>query len=60
MPTERVLALRDRFNDLWFEGGDGLMWSKETAPFSREHVEKKWGPLTEQESTAAERDEAMA
>lgn len=35
----------DKQGDVWTEGPDGLMHSYETAPFSREHVEKKWGPL---------------
>lgn len=38
-------AWRDKQNDVWYEGDDGLMHSHETAPFPREHVEKKWGPL---------------
>lgn len=37
---------RDQHGDLWFEGEDGLLHAFETAPFPREHVEKKWGPLT--------------
>lgn len=40
------VAWSDRHGDIWRLGGDGLMHSPETAPFSREHVEKKWGPLT--------------
>ncbi|WNN94980.1 hypothetical protein SEA_MAGRITTE_3 [Microbacterium phage Magritte] len=36
---------RDRQGDVWELGDDGLLHSFETAPFSREHVEKKWGPL---------------
>lgn len=36
---------RDRHGDVWTEGSDGLLHTPETAPFSREHVEKKWGPL---------------
>ncbi|WP_157811187.1 hypothetical protein [Microbacterium lacus] len=36
---------RDSQGDTWFVGSDGLMHSYETAPFPREHVEKKWGPL---------------
>lgn len=35
----------DRHGDVWSPGDDGLMHSYETAPFTREHVEKKWGPL---------------
>ena len=38
-------AWRDCQGDLWVEGSDGLMHTRETAPFPREHVEKKWGPL---------------
>lgn len=38
-------AWRDRQGDVWTLGDDGLMHSCETAPFPREHVEKKWGPL---------------
>lgn len=30
---------------MWRAGADGLMHSLETAPFPRERVEKKWGPL---------------
>ena len=35
----------DRHCDIWRFGDDGLMHTPETAPFSRAHVEKKWGPL---------------
>jgi hypothetical protein len=35
----------DRQGDVWRLGEDGLMHSPETAPFPREYVEKKWGPL---------------
>jgi hypothetical protein len=35
----------DKHGDIWAEGNDGLLHSYETAPFTREHVEKKWGPL---------------
>jgi hypothetical protein len=35
----------DRHGDVWRLGRDGLMHTKDTAPFSREHVERKWGPL---------------
>jgi hypothetical protein len=35
----------DNQGDIWTIGSDGLMHTPETAPFSREHVEKKWGPL---------------
>lgn len=40
-------AWRDRQGDIWREGDDGLMHTPETAPFPRDYVEKKWGPLTE-------------
>lgn len=40
-----VDAWSDRHGDVWRLGSDGLMHSYETAPFPREHVEKKWGPL---------------
>lgn len=40
-----TVAWADRHGDIWREGDDGLMHSPETAPFTREHVEKKWGPL---------------
>lgn len=35
----------DKHGDVWTLGDDGLLHTPETAPFSREHVEKKWGPL---------------
>ena len=35
----------DNQGDVWRLGADGLMHTAETAPFLREHVEKKWGPL---------------
>lgn len=38
----------DRHGDVWRLGADGLMHTPETAPFPREHVEKKWGPLRPQ------------
>lgn len=38
-------AWRDRQGDIWRLGDDGLLHTPETAPFSREHVERKWGPL---------------
>lgn len=37
---------RDQLGDIWFEGTGELLHSFETAPFPREHVERKWGPLT--------------
>lgn len=36
---------RDNQGDIWHDGADGLMHTRETAPFPREHVERKWGPL---------------
>lgn len=39
------IAWVDRQGDVWELHEDGLMHSHETAPFPREHVEKKWGPL---------------
>jgi hypothetical protein len=41
-PTD---AWRDRQGDVWTLGTDGLMHTPETAPFHREYVEEKWGPL---------------
>lgn len=38
-------AWRDKQGDIWHEDADGLMHTRETAPFPREHVERKWGPL---------------
>lgn len=38
-------AWRDRHGDVWRLGDDGWLHTPETAPFPREHVEKKWGPL---------------
>lgn len=38
-------AWRDRQGDVWRLGDDGLMHTRETAPFPREYVERKWGPL---------------
>lgn len=40
-----TLRLRDRQGDIWAMGSDGLMHTRETAPFEFEHVERKWGPL---------------
>lgn len=39
----------DNQGDVWRMGEDGLMHTPETAPFSREYVERKWGPLREVE-----------
>ena len=37
----------DRHGDVWvFPGGGDTGYSFETQPFSRTHIEKKWGPLT--------------
>lgn len=44
-PAQAQEAWRDRHGDVWTLGADGLMHTPDTAPFSREHVEKKWGPL---------------
>ncbi|WP_271983593.1 hypothetical protein [Pseudoclavibacter terrae] len=51
----------DRQGDVWTLGDDGLLHSPETAPFSREHVERKWGPLAlvEETPTPDPRAEAM-
>ena len=38
-------AWADRQGDVWHQRDDGQLETFETAPFSREHVEKKWGPL---------------
>jgi hypothetical protein len=35
----------DKQGDVWRLGEDGLMHTFETAPFPREYVERKWGPL---------------
>lgn len=35
----------DNQGDVWTLGADGLMHTPETAPFPREYVERKWGPL---------------
>lgn len=43
----------DRHGDVWVEGPDGRLWTKETRPFDREHVERKWGPLREVEVPGA-------
>ncbi|MCZ4066487.1 hypothetical protein O1W71_02235 [Microbacterium sp. H37-C3] len=40
-----LYPLRDRHGDVWMLGDDGLLHTRETAPFSRDHVERKWGPL---------------
>lgn len=35
----------DRHGDIWTVGAGGLLHTPETRPFSREYIEKKWGPL---------------
>ena len=47
---------RDKHGDIWTYGADGLMHAPETAPFSREHVERKWGPLRALDKKAAGRE----
>lgn len=37
----------DKWGDVWQVGDDGLLHTPETAPFPREYVERKWGPLRE-------------
>lgn len=44
-PAPVVEAWIDKQGDVWRLGDDGLMHTYETAPFPREYVEKKWGPL---------------
>lgn len=45
-PNSRAAeAWVDKHGDVWREGADGLLHTPETAPFSREVVERKWGPL---------------
>lgn len=44
--TTDSLSWIDRQGDVWrLSPDDGLMYTPETRPFSREHVERKWGPL---------------
>ncbi|MBF4549490.1 hypothetical protein [Pseudoclavibacter sp. VKM Ac-2888] len=52
----------DRQGDVWTLGDDGLLHTPETAPFPREYVERKWGPLVlfEVTPTPEPRAEAMA
>lgn len=41
-----ILAWVDKHNDVWVFPGDGEFgFSYETEPFTREYIEKKWGPL---------------
>lgn len=54
--TEQTPAWRDRHGDIWTEGDDGLMHTRETAPFTREHVVKKWGPLVPTSDAARRAD----
>jgi hypothetical protein len=35
----------DKQGDVWTLGSDGLLHTPETAPFTFERVQKKWGPL---------------
>lgn len=44
-PVPTTAVWRDRHGDEWVEDAGSLMHSFETAPFPREYVEKKWGPL---------------
>jgi hypothetical protein len=56
--AEPARAWRDRHGDVWtYDDGDGLMHSFETAPFPREHVEKKWGPLVPEPHDSGREDE---
>jgi hypothetical protein len=45
----------DRHGDVWHDGDDGLMHTFETAPFPRDHVERKWGPLRPVEDIVRDR-----
>lgn len=49
-------AWRDRQGDVWHQRNDGGLETPETASFSREHVEKKWGPLVRLGKKAAGRE----
>lgn len=51
---------RDRQGDVWTLGTDGLLHTPETAPFTRAHVEKKWGPLTPLPAEARESTDGSA
>lgn len=48
------LSLRDRQGDVWMIGDDGLLHTRETAPFSFEYVQRKWGPLRVAQPTGRE------
>lgn len=41
-----LLQLRDRHGDIWEVGEDSMLHTRETAPFTIEHVQRKWAPLT--------------
>lgn len=43
----------DKQGDIWTLGTDGLLHTPETAPFTLEQVQKKWGPLKPIGSDAA-------
>lgn len=49
----------DRQGDVWTLGADGFLRTPETAAFTREYVERKWGPL-QPAPTDAETDAARA
>lgn len=42
----------DRQGDVWNLGNDGLLHTRETAPLSAAHVNRKWGPLITLEQDA--------
>lgn len=46
----------DRHGDVWTLGEDGMLHTPETAPFSREHVAKKWGPLVPNRTIRSEEE----
>lgn len=46
-PVATRPAWKDRHGDVWVIGSDGLLHTRETRPFPRELVERKWGPLTD-------------
>jgi hypothetical protein len=45
----------DRQGDVWRLREGSLLHTPETAPFPREHVEKKWGPLVPNRENGSER-----
>ena len=65
MSTEKrdkreALAWADRHDDVWiFPGGGDVGYSFETQPFSREHIEKKWGPLVPLRRSAVPEQEVV-